>query len=234
MIRRISVAILVICLPILSASPKQSVEAVTTDRVEFVSGGAIRVAATGELNVEGWDQTAVEITVTRTLFRSDAPKDQEQAKQRLAGIRVVTERKGNNELVISTKLPSRKFLTPLRGKTEVNLDYRIKVPHDSRLSILNDIGDVLINGVGGDIDASARIGSIVVQLPGPGPYSIDAKSRVGGVYSDFTGTYHNPYLLGQSFIEPTEAPGHKVRLRVGIGGIEIQKPTPIPTPERSK
>jgi hypothetical protein len=235
MIRRIAVAALAAYLPLLSAVQKQSVEAVTTDRVEFVSGGAIRLSgASGEVNVEGWDQPAVEITVAKSLFCPDTPKDREQAKQRLDRIRVVTERNGSGELVISTQVPSGKLLTSFRGRTEVNLDYRIKVPHDSLLVIRNDVGDVVINGVGGDIDATARIGSIVLQLPGPGPYSIDAKSRIGGVYSDFSGTSRNPYLVGQSFVEATEPPSHQVRLRVGIGGIEIQRISPIPPPGRSK
>jgi hypothetical protein len=232
------VAALGICLPLLSAVPEQGIEAVTTNRVPFVSGGAIRViGASGELNVEGWDQPAVEITLTRTLFRPDTPKEREQAKQRLDRIRIVTEKNGDGDLVISTKAPARKFLTTFRGKTEVNLDYRIKMPHDSRLLIRNDIGDVLIYGVGGDIDASARIGSIVLQLPEPGSYSIDAKSRMGGVNTDFTGSYHNPYLLGQGFVEATASPRHQVRLRVGVGGIEIRRMAPIPpiaTPVRSQ
>jgi hypothetical protein len=225
---RIVVAALGICLPLLSAVPTQGIEAVTTDRVEFASGGAIRIDASGELNVEGWDQPAVEITLTRTLFRPGTPKEREEAKARLDGIRIVTEKNGEGELVISTKARSRKLFTTFRGKTEVNLDYRIKVPHDSRLFIRNDIGDVVIYGVGGNIDASDRIGSIVLQLPEQGSYSIDAKSRMGGVNSDFTGNYHHPYLLGQSYVEAPKAPGHKVRLRVGIGGIEIQRTAPTP------
>jgi hypothetical protein len=43
--------------------------------------------------------------------------------------------------------------------------------------------------------------------------------------------------LGQSLVEATEPPSHQVRLRVGVGGIEIQRMAPIPpiqTPERSK
>jgi hypothetical protein len=227
------VAALGICLPLMAAVPKQDIEAVTTDRVSFVLSGAIRVSGgVGQLNVEGWDQPAVEITVTRMLFRQDTPKKREQVKQRLDGIRVVTKRNGDRELIISTEFPSRKLLTPFRGKTEVDLDYRIKVPRDSRLTIRHDAGDILIYGVGGDMDASTRVGNILLQLPDPGPYSIDARSGLGDVNSEFSGKYHD-HLLGQSFTE-TASPSHSVRLRVGVGGITIQRSTPLPQSRKSE
>src|SRR4029077_12003945 len=105
----------------------------------------------------------------------------------------------DRELAITTEFPSRKFLTPLRGKTDVVLDYRIKVPRDSGLSIRHDAGDVVIYGVGGDIEVRAHVGGILLQLPDPGPYSIDAKCGMGSVNSEFGGKYRNPYLMGQSF-----------------------------------
>jgi hypothetical protein len=225
---RLVVATLGICLPLIAAAPKQAIKSVTTDRVNFVSGGTIRVSgALGEVDVEAWDQRAVEITVTRTLFPHDTPKEREQAKRRLDGIRVAVEHPSNTELAISTILPSRRGPFSPTTKDGAMIEYRFRVPPDSRLSIRNVAGDVMIYGVGGDIDASAHGGSILLQLPEPGPYSIDAKCRVGGVYSEFNGNYHNRFFLGENFAGTAASPVHSIRLRVGVGRIDIQRIAPV-------
>jgi len=87
--------------------------------------------------------------------------------------------------------------------------------------LIDHADDVTINGVSGDIDASAR-GGIFVQTPGPGPYSIDARSRVGQVYSDFPGKYRKSALVGENFTSEGAASSHHLRLRVTVGEIDIQ------------
>lgn len=82
--------------------------------------------------------------------------------------------------------------------------------------IRHSTGDVIIDGVEGDIDADARIGDIALLLPYSGRYAIDAHCRLGGVYSDFAGERSDGSAAGS----------HKIHLRVGIGGIEIQKMGP--------
>jgi hypothetical protein len=207
-----------LCMPLLAAVPRRSIEVISTDRVAFGAGGVIHLSdSVGQLSIEGWDEPAVEITFTRRLFPQDTPRDRDEAKQQLEGIHLSTERRGTNELVISTAFPPQKF--PKRGKTAASLDYRIKVPRDSNLMIQHD-GDISVYGVVSDIDASAR-GGIVVQIPGPGPYSIDARSRIGEIYSDFPGQYHKSALLGEDFISAPAASSHRLRLRVDIGAIDI-------------
>jgi hypothetical protein len=93
------------------------------------------------------------------------------------------------------------------------MDYRIRVPRDSRLAIRHSDGDVAVYDVSGAIDASVRTGDILMQLPAAGQYSLDAHCRFGGVYSEFP-------------VQTGPAPAKRVFLRVGIGGIAIQKMAP--------
>lgn len=216
-----------LCLPLLARVPLQSVQLTTTDHVEFAPGGTIRLnGSMGQLDVEGWDRPEVEITVAKSTYRSGTPKDRDEATQELNLIRVVAERKSAGELVISTSYPSRKLTRPLRGKTDLNLEYHIKVPRDSHLVIRHDSGDVRLYDLTGGIDATSRAGDMVLLLPGSGRYSIDAKCKVGGVHSDFAGNHHTRYLVGERFDEETPAPASRVYLRVGIGGIQILKMAP--------
>lgn len=194
--------ILAACLPLLAGVPKQSVEVVTTERADLAVGGTIRVeGSAGELNIQAWDEPQVEVTVTRSSFVKDTPEARDRMTRELKAIGVTSAHSGG-ELVISTSR---------RRSSDINLDYRIMVPRNSRLMIRHHTGDVIVDGVEGDIDADLRAGDIALLLPYSGRYAIDGHCRIGGVYSDFASS---------------AAGSRKIRLRVGIGGIEIQKMGP--------
>jgi hypothetical protein len=46
---------------------------------------------------------------------------------------------------------------------------------------------------------------------------------LGDVYSDFPGSYQIAHLASERFVQHGPAPAKLVHLRVGIGGIKIQK-----------
>jgi hypothetical protein len=200
--------------------------------VEFAPGGTIQVSGSvGELNIEGWDRPEVEITVTRSTYRTDTPQKQDLAKRQLSAIKVTAERKSSTELAIHTDFPRRGFWARVaHRRPDVQMDYRIRVPRDSRLVLRHASGDVLVYDIAGDIDASVRTGDIVMQLPAAGQYSFDAWCRFGGVYSDFAGKYRIAHLASERFVQQGPAPAKRVNLRVGIGGIKIQKMAPA-TPQ---
>jgi hypothetical protein len=205
------------------AAPMRSVDVATTQRETLEGGGTIRlVGSSGELNIESWERPEVEIELTRSKFCDDIPKRREQIKQELDRIHLAIKRTGSGELDVSTVLPSRRFLSPLRGQTNVTLNYRIRVPRDAKLIVHHEIGGVSIHDVTGAIEVSTRVGDIVLQLDGAGSYSIDAKSKFGDVYSEFPGAEHQ-HLIGQSFAGSAPAPSTRIYLRVGIGGIKVQK-----------
>jgi hypothetical protein len=212
-------------LPLAAKAPKPGLPVVTTERVEFAPGGTIQVnGSAGELNIEGWDRAEVEITVTRSTYRPDTPQDRDLAKRQLNDIKVTAERKSPTELVIDTTFPTRSFWAKVAHcRPDVQMDYRIRVPRDSKLVLRHSTGDVVVYDVSGDIDASVRTGDILMQLPAAGQYSFDAQSRFGGVYSDFAGTSHIAHLVSQRFAQNAPAPAKKVYLRVHTGGITIQK-----------
>jgi bifunctional DNA-binding transcriptional regulator/antitoxin component of YhaV-PrlF toxin-antitoxin module len=225
MIRRLAGIAIAICLPLAAKPPKAAMPAVTTESVEFAPGGAIQVSGSvGELNIEGWDRPEVEITVTRSTYRTDAPRERQLAQRQLSAIKVTAERKSPTELAIHTALPPRGFWARVaRCPPGVQIDYRIRVPRDSRLVLRLAAGDVLVYDVSGDIDAAVRTGDIVMQLPAAGQYSFDARCRFGGVYSDFAGNYHIAHMVSERFAQNGPPPAKRVHLRVGIGGIKIQK-----------
>lgn len=218
-----------ICLPLCLALPafavKERVELITTDRADFAAGGVIHIeGSTGELNIVGWDQPSVEVMTTRYTFQEERYK--QKAADKLKRIEVVKMVSGKGELTISTMR---------KHERGTHIDYQIMVPRDSRLVIRHHIGDVVVTDVGGDIDAKAGTGDIVVQLPDMEHYAIDAKVRFGTVYSDFDSPRHQR-AVGEKLLQADAAngddkgPAHKIDLHVDTGGISIQKRVPPAPP----
>lgn len=230
MARKLLIAALSLCLPLAARAPKALVPVVTEDHADFAPGGAISVSGSlGELSIESWDGPGVQITVTRYSYRSGTEKDLARAKSQLSDYKVTAEKKGASELLIRTDAPKREFFVRLFHLTpDVHLDYRIRVPRDTRLTLRHGKGDVAVRGVTGDIDATVREGDIVLQLPTAGSYAFDAKCGFGGIYSDFEGSDHIKFAVSERLSANGAAAAKKVRLRVGIGGISIQK-EPAPT-----
>jgi hypothetical protein len=198
-----------IILPLSGA--EQRVEKTKTERVSFEPGGIIRVNGSyGSLNVEGWDRPEVEITVVKSTQQYYGPRQREKAGTRLERAHISTDRVSGTELVIST-----------HQDRQISVDYEIRVPRASRLDIHHGTGQVLVANITGDIEATGHRGDILLMLPDTAAYSIDAKTKVGVVTSDFAGDLHKRrYLLGERFASPSAS--HRIYLRVSFGGITIK------------
>ena len=202
---------------------KRQVEVVHTERVNFAPGGVIRVQHSfGSLSVEGWDRPEVEVTIVKSCERYYEPKQREQAARGLERVRFATERRSDGDLTISTIFSHKRFPYLWGGKGSVAVDYQIHVPRDSKLTIHHRSGCVLVSDVTGDIEATSGGGDIVLVLPDSGAYSIDARSKLGTVSSDFAGDSHRRYLVGSRFARTTPSPARRIYLRTGIGGITIK------------
>jgi hypothetical protein len=225
MFRRVAPLALALCLPLFPQAPRQQVQVVTTDRVDFAAGGTIRFEGSeGELNIEGWDEPQVQIVCTRFDYADATDQDKARLKSKLESITVKTEKRSGTELLVTTALPHRNFFArQLRGKTDADMNYRIMVPRDSHLVVHHGDGDVLVYDVAGDVEVTAHAAAIVAQLDDPAQYAIDAHATVGEVYTDYDGKYRRRRLIGESFLAAVGAPAHKVFLRSKVGNISIVK-----------
>jgi hypothetical protein len=193
------------------AEPKQNIEETKTQTMAFPAGGVLRLKhSTGDLNIEAWDNSNVEIT---TVKRGET-------KAELDKVTVATEQHGD-ELAITTAFPRRRGLLATWA-----FEYHISVPRTTRLVIDHEVGAVNVDGVTGDIDAKLRQGEIMLHLPGNAQYGIDAKAEYGNVNSDFPGEWRRRWF-GQKAFEDLPRPAHTLKLRVRYGDIVLLK-TSIP------
>jgi len=230
MVRAFAVLLGTSCLLLADDEPRQKVTLTHTERVDFPSGGWLRLKnSIGEVTVEGWDRPDVEITAIRSTKDSYAPRDRNKASQELDKVRITVGRQGP-DLVIATESP--RHHGPSIG---FDLEYRIKAPMNAALAARHSTGEVHVAGLTSDIHVTVRNGGITLQLPQEGQYDIDAKSDIGDVTSDFPGhARRTHWIFGHQFAQATPA-AHHLYLRVGFGDItilKIQKPSPPgpPTP----
>jgi len=200
-----------------------------TERFDLSSSGTVRLEhSTGELTIQGWDEPQVEITTIESAKPSSGPIDRDTATRRLEQVRITTEHRGM-DLVIATALPGRRVPLLSRNTDDVNIDYHLKVPRKAHLVIDHGEGEVHLEDLSGDIEAAVHRGLIVLRLPQDAQYDIDAKTRLGNVYSDFPGSIRNRFWrVGHELVQPVSATSPKLHFRVGYGDILILKMTEKP------
>jgi hypothetical protein len=175
-------------------------EAIDTEQTIFASGGIVELKeSTGQVQIEGWDQSEVQVVVRKFGV--------ERAAGELDRIVVTSERLSSNHMVITTR-------QPLRHRSDVRLIYQIKVPRQTRLVIEHDRGDVQVRNVTANMRVSNRIGRIDLSLPQNELYAIDAKTHTGQVASE----WDNQDGCPGDMLEPV-----KLMLRVGTGNITLRR-----------
>jgi hypothetical protein len=204
---------------------KKQVTVTNTQQVPFQPGGTIHLNHSyGYLSVEGWDRPEVELTVTKSLDNLYDAKDQAESTKRVESVHVTAERRSDTDLEISTVVPHySRWTHPLGSTGGVMVEYRIHVPRNSKLVIQHGAGDVIVTDVTADIEVRSHAGDIVLMLPETEKYSIDAKSKIGTVSSDFDGEFHRRTLVGIQNTLTAPAPAHRIYLRMGLGGITIKE-----------
>jgi hypothetical protein len=225
MIRRLTLLALLCSSLLADGGTKPKVQATNTERMDFPSGGLLRLKnSAGEVQIQGWDSPQVEITTIKSTQDFYAPDEQSKGAALLDQVKVVTERQ-NQEIVVTTTLPRYKWLSLNPGvHLSVDLLYLIKVPRSARLAIAHGEGEVHVAEVTGDIHATVRAGAITLSLAPEAHYDIDARSRVGSVFSDFPGNERTRlWFLNHQFAEHPSGAAEKLYLRIGFGDIVLLK-----------
>lgn len=215
------------CLLVGDDAAVEPVEVTHTEHLDFPAGGVLHLdKSTGDLTVEAWDEPGIELTTVKSTKSWYVHDRSAAAKELDSRIRVTSERKGH-ELTITTELPKHPLLLrPLMGESSYEIEYRLKVPRETKLVIDHGSGNVYIDDVRGDIHVTAGVGQIVLHLPEDGRYAFNTKSEIGSVESDFQGHEAETPLLGRSFrSDASELPANaqKIYARILSGDITILK-----------
>ena len=118
------------------------------------SGGILEIQqSAGNVNIIGWEQPQIELTVTKSTSRRFAREDIDQAIAELDRIVVTTDHVGDNHVVIRTKLPSRSaYICTPRGRSKVKLQYTIKVPKQTKVIVRQETGQVSVKNITANVE----------------------------------------------------------------------------------
>jgi hypothetical protein len=216
------------CLLLAVTEPPQKVEISKTESMDFAPGGVLRLTnSIGYLTVEGWDEPRLEITTVKSTKKAVAAGDRAKASAELDKVHVTVERKGN-EATIATDFPRHRVYpppAPWGHATHFELEYRIRVPRDTRLIVANhDVGEIHVEDLINDIDVHLEQGEVMLHLAEDGRYSINATSDFGNVNCDFPGEEkRRRWLTGHRWVSEEKAGTHKLNLKVGYGDVVILK-----------
>lgn len=216
------------CLLLGSDYGKEYVTISNTQKLDFPAGGTLRLEhSTGEVTIEASDDPGFEMTTTAQSLEGYLPADREKEKQQLEGIKITAKRDGN-DVVVTTDYPRHRafpWIEPLTVVTNYYLNYKIRVPRNTKLVIHHDDGEVNIDEISGNVDATARQGLIELRVIAENmPPMIDAKSFTGTVNSDFDGKETGQKLhFGHTFTEGAGSAPQKLNLKIGYGDIVILK-----------
>jgi len=207
--------------PAFAQKVSQLIQESKTERMSLATGAMIRVDGSfGALNIEGWNQQDVEITVIKTL-----PYDYRQSKaaKDMSAVKVAMEKKSEKELDISTTVATHTnwFLPVTKSGTGMLIEYQIHAPRDSKLVIRHGDGSVIVNNMAADIDADSNKGDLIVMLPDPAARLVDARTRFGIIASDF-GETRRARFIGEMLLNGKGSSSPLVHLRMGRGGITLK------------
>lgn len=142
-------------------------EIVDTQQTLISSGGILEVKEShGNVNIIGWEQPQIEVTVTKSTSRRFSREDIDQAIAELDRIVVTTDHVGDNRVVIRTQLPSRSgYINTRRGKSRFKLQYTIKVPKQTKIIVTQDAGQVSVKNVTSAVEVNTCPGGLTIGTP---------------------------------------------------------------------
>jgi hypothetical protein len=132
-------------------------EVVDIQQTLINSGGTLEVKEShGNVNIIGWEQPQIEVTVTKSTSKRFTREDIDQAIAELDRIIVTTDHVSENRVVIRTQLPSPDgyIRTARGGRSKVKLSYTIKVPKQTKIIVTQDEGQVSVKNISSNVEVT--------------------------------------------------------------------------------
>jgi hypothetical protein len=169
----------------------------------------------GDVKVEGWKESGVEIQAEKVVRAGSEAK-----ARRLFGQMRIELRENGEEVFLRTIYPPRRPWRLFRGATKLSTNFRIRMPRQANLTLRCIDGDVTIRGVGGQQDVRVSYGNVEVTVPSVDRLRLlSARSFLGYAQSDLEGENGAGFGRRVSFWNPQGE--QEIRVRVLMGGVYV-------------
>ena len=206
--------------------PAEPLAVTSTQRVALAPGGTVHIDETwGELSIEGWDQSAVEVVTTRRTAKPYPVAKAEKARADLERFGARVEASASDRVSIVGLSPGGSVTKPFGGKSGVRLTYVVRIPRNSRLELDNGAGTVRIADVTGDIAVDSDVGEVTLKVPIEPTTAVEASSGIGDVdvgdALEQKGDLRRRALVGQRFSYQPPRVDKRITVKLGVGSITI-------------
>ena len=181
----------------------------------FPRGTVLVDTRVGDVTVEGWDESRVEIEAEKVVRASSENK----AARRFERIKVELTA-NDEEIQLKTVFPPRRPWRLFRGATKLSVNYRLRIPAQASLVLKCTDGDVRIRGIDGRQEIRVGYGNVEVNLPSLGRLrSLNASTFLGYVQSNIHGEEGAGVGRKVEFWNPRGE--QEVTVRVRFGGVYV-------------
>ena len=165
----------------------------------------------GDVKVEGWDKSDVEIDAEKVVQAGS-----EARAQRLFDQIKIQLTENGEEVFLRTLYPPRRPWRLFRGATKLSVNLRIRMPYEAKLTLKCVDGDVRVRGIIGNQRIRVSYGDVEVSIPFVDRlHSLDARSFLGYVQSDLHGENSAGWGRQVSFFNTDGQQDINVRVRMG-------------------
>lgn len=200
---------------LLRVAPAGADEVVRAFKQQIPTGNAGEVYVdfpVGELKVEGWDGSKVDVDVKIECDRPTA-KCQEAARK----LRLVYDNSGERLKVEIRDWP--RFATP-KG---LQVHARVRVPRDLAVTADLGVGELTVQGIQGDVSADLGVGEVNVTLPREAIGSVSLDTGVGEANLVVAGKRYQSAGLVAKEIRWNKGTGRSgLTVDCGVGEIDVR------------
>lgn len=187
--------------------------------VRLVRGTVVVDTRVGDVQIEGWDEERVEIEAEKVVRAGS----EEKSRPLFDRIRIqLTQDEEGRTVFVKTLYPPRRLWRPFRGESRLSVNFRIKMPYDSNLTLQCVNGDVRIRGITGNEQLNVNYGNVEISVPSVWDLrSLRAHTLLGYVQSDLKALPEEDAGLRRkiSFWNPQGK--QEIQVRVHMGGVFV-------------
>ena len=181
----------------------------------FPRGMVVVDTRVGDVTVEGWKESRVEIEAEKVVRAGSEKK----ATQRFQRIKIELNTNGE-QVRLRSVFPPRRPWRLFRGATRLSVNYRIRMPSQASLVLRCTDGDVQIRGIDGRQEIRVGYGSVEINLPSLWRLrSLNASTFLGYVQSNLHGEEGAGFGRRVEFWNPQGE--QEVSVRVRFGGVYV-------------
>ncbi len=181
----------------------------------FPRGTVVVDTRVGDVTVEGWEESRVEIEAEKVV-RAGSEKKVRQRFRRIK-IELTTN---DEEVQLKTIFPPRRPWRLFRGAAKLSVNYRLRIPSQATLVLKCTDGDVAIRGLVGRQEIRVGYGNVEVNLPSLWHLrSLNVSTFLGYVQSNIHGENGAGFGRRVEFWNPQGE--QEVTVRVRFGGVYV-------------